>query len=68
VLGETILLNGTPSTVIGVMPGEFHFPLRDTAVWTTLPLDPPTRYGPWFYRGLARLRPGVTLAQAQRRS
>ena len=33
----------------------------DTEVWTNLPLNPPTRYGPWFYRGVARLKPGVTM-------
>src|SRR5204863_9385661 len=36
-----------------------------TEVWTNLLLNPPTRYGPWFYRGVARLKPGVTLEQAQ---
>jgi len=65
VLGKTILVNGAPSTVVGVMPGVFRFPRRDTEVWTNLPLNPPTRYGPWFYRGVARLKPGVTLEQAQ---
>ncbi len=65
VLGQTILVNGAPSTVIGVMPGAFRFPQRETEVWINLPLNPPTRYGPWFYRGVARLKPGVTLQQAQ---
>jgi len=65
VLGKTILVNGAPTTVIGVMPGVFRFPRRDTEVWTNLPLNPPTRYGPWFYRGVARLKPGVTMEQAQ---
>src|SRR5450432_2298694 len=65
VLGKTILVNGAPSTVIGVMPVEFRFPGHATEVWTNLPVNPPTRYGPWFYRGVARLKPGVTLQQAQ---
>ena len=65
VLGQTILVNGAPSTVIGVMPGTFRFPRRDSEIWTNLPLKPPTRYGPWFYRGVARLKPGVTMEQAQ---
>lgn len=65
VLGQTILVNGTPSTVIGVMPGAFRFPHRETEVWTNLLLNPPARYGPWFYRGIARLKSGVTLEQAQ---
>ena len=64
-LGRTILVNGAPSTVIGVVPVQFQFPGRYTEVWTNLPLNPPTRYGPWFYRGVARLKPGVTLRQAQ---
>ena len=65
VLGQSILVNGAPATVIGVMPGVFQFPQRQTEVWTNLLLNPPTRYGPWFYRGVARLKPGVTLPQAQ---
>jgi putative ABC transport system permease protein len=65
VLGHTILVNGAPSTVVGVMPGVFQFPRRETEVWTNLPLNPPTRFGPWLYRGVARLKPGVTLQQAQ---
>jgi putative ABC transport system permease protein len=65
VLGQTILVNGAPATVIGVVPGVVRFPGRETEVWTNLTLNPPTRYGPWFYRGLARLKPGVTLEQAQ---
>jgi len=65
VLGQTILVNGAPSTVIGVMPDVFRYPRRETEVWTNLPLNPPTRFGPWFYRGVARLKPGVTMEQAQ---
>jgi predicted permease len=65
VLGQTILVNGAPATVIGVMPGVFRFPRPETEVWTNLILNPPTRYGPWFYRGVARLKRGVTLPQAQ---
>jgi predicted permease len=64
VLGETILVNGAPSVVIGVMPAAFQFPPR-AEVWTNLVLNPPERYGPWFYRGVARLKPGVSLKQAQ---
>ena len=51
--------------MIGVMPAVFRLPRRETEVWTNLVLNPPTRYGPWFYRGIARLKPGVTLEAAQ---
>ncbi|PYT21595.1 MAG: hypothetical protein DMG57_38130 [Acidobacteria bacterium] len=36
VLGQTILVDGAPSVVIGVMPGEFRFPRRETEVWTNI--------------------------------
>jgi len=65
VLGQSILVNGAPATVIGVVPGAIRFPRRDTEVWSNLPLNPPTRYGPWLYRAVARLKPGVTMQQAQ---
>jgi putative ABC transport system permease protein len=65
VVGRPVQVNGTPSTVIGVMPAAFRFPRADSEAWTNLRLVPPTRRGPFFYRGLARLRPGVTLERAQ---
>jgi putative ABC transport system permease protein len=64
-LGRVILVNGAPATVIGVMPDAFRFPRQQTEVWTNLLLTPPGRFGPWFYRGLARLKPGVTMEEAQ---
>ena len=64
-IGQSIIVNGTRRTVIGVAPATFHFPRATTELWTNLPLIPPTRRGPFFYRGLARLKPGVTLDQAQ---
>ncbi len=65
VLGQTILVNGDPSVIVGVMRESLRFPRLDTEIWTNLPLNPPTRYGPWYYRGVARMKPGVTLQAAQ---
>lgn len=65
-VGKSITLNGEPHTIIGVLPGSFRFDRLPTAqLWTNLILTPPTRRGPFFYNGIARLKPGVTLAQAQ---
>ncbi len=64
-LGQPIVVNGVPATVIGIIPSGLHIPRRDTEIWTNLVLNPPTRYGPWFYLGIARLKPGVTIEQAQ---
>jgi putative ABC transport system permease protein len=65
VIGQAVDLDGDRLTVVGVMPSAFHFPRPDSEVWTNLVFDAPTRRGPFFYRGLARLKPGVTLIQAQ---
>jgi putative ABC transport system permease protein len=64
-LGRPISINGVQHTIIGVMPGAFRFPRPETELWTNLQLVPPTRRGPFFYRGFARLKPGFTVAQAQ---
>src|SRR5262245_46114789 len=32
VIGRTLLVEGVPHTVVGVMSPDFHFPLRDTAL------------------------------------
>lgn len=62
---QPILVNGEAALVVGVVPDTVAFPNPQTEVWTNLRLNPPTRYGPWFYRGVARLKPGVTWEQAR---
>ena len=72
-IGETIHLDRLPYRVIGVMPRGFEFPLRgnDTAettdVWVPMSLTPSERQARgdnWSYNGIARMKPGVTVAQA----
>ncbi len=65
VLGRKVNLNGNPCTVVGVMPTSFCFLSSKYELWTNLRLVPPTRRGPFGWRGVARLKPGVTWAQAQ---
>ncbi len=64
-LGRTINLNGASFTVIGVMPAALDFPSKDVELWTALRLEPPTRRGPYFLSGVARLKPGVSFEQAR---
>jgi predicted permease len=64
ILDRSILLDGHPYRVIGVMPSSFQFQAPDVDVWEILPLTPPTRRGPFIFRGVAKLKQGVTLAQA----
>ncbi|MGH9474318.1 MAG: ADOP family duplicated permease [Terriglobales bacterium] len=67
IVGRQIEFDGTPHTVLGVMPPGFHFPKTSlpflsfqTDVW--LPLPPAQATG---LRALVRLRPGVTLSAAR---
>jgi putative ABC transport system permease protein len=70
VVGRTLRLNGTPHTVIGVMPAGFRLPLdfgddRPSDVWLPLDLDA-RNYAGWGNRsfiGVGRLRPDVTPAR-----
>jgi putative ABC transport system permease protein len=64
-IGRNITLDGQSYTVVGVMPRAFRFPSETIKLWEPLRLKPPTRRGPYFLRGVARLRPGVSLEQAR---
>ena len=70
IVGRDIRLNGNSCTVAGVMPRGFNFPpgnVNPTDLWSPLGLDPanPGNRGSHYLSILARLKPGVTIAQAQ---
>jgi predicted permease len=69
IIGHTITLNLQPCTIVGVLPPEFDAPL----VWGPLEFFVPCTVHPgyetnfrssWFW-AVARLKPGVSLRQAQ---
>jgi putative ABC transport system permease protein len=64
-VGRSVTLNGTGFTIIGVMPAGLDFPNKDVGLWTALQLQQPTRRGPFFLTGVARLKSGVSLEQAR---
>ncbi len=75
ILGRTVALDRVPFTVIGVMPRSFQFPMRGgrdnntpAALWVPMAFTQTELQG-WgnMYNNavLARLKPGVTMAQAQ---
>jgi predicted permease len=73
-VGTTIRLNQTPYTIVGVMPpgvehpgNAYHSVLYGETVelWTPFTFSDPNDRGSHYLDAIARLRPGVSLAQAQ---
>jgi predicted permease len=72
ILGSSIILDKRPFTVVGIMPSGFLSPFinRKQEVWIPLVQDP--LFGSWMARRgghwlpvFGRLKPGVSVAQAQ---
>jgi predicted permease len=68
IVGQTIVLEGAPATVIGIMPRAFRFLTGETQMWlpfSVADVDAPNgvKRGQIF-GALARLKPGVSMAQA----
>src|SRR5690349_4666392 len=69
IVGRTISMNMKPYTVIGVLPADFEFSVpglfRPADLWvpTSLSRDNSNRGN--YLRAIARLKPGVTMAQGQ---
>jgi len=61
IVGRSLALGGLSHTIVGVMPAGFRFPLDDIDVWQNLEMKPPSRRGPFYTTGLARLKSGATL-------
>jgi putative ABC transport system permease protein len=66
-VGRRILVNGASYSIIGIMPRDFAFRGRDLDLWTPANFQPAamTNRGSHFLNVVARLKPGVTLAQAR---
>ncbi|HEX5217830.1 MAG TPA: ABC transporter permease [Vicinamibacterales bacterium] len=67
VLGSRLLLDGSPTPIVGVLPASFAFPVG-TDVWINLERRDPDTYGTRTahnFSVVARLKPGVSVARAQ---
>ncbi len=65
VVGRAIGLDGQSYTVIGVLPPALNFPLdKDLFVPLVLSVSDLSDYGGYFLSLIARLKPGMTLTQA----
>ena len=67
-IGRSLVLNGEPHLVVGIMPAAMRFPSRLTDVWLPIgpvvPTFPPSRGSHPGLFAMGRLKPGVTLAAA----
>jgi predicted permease len=64
ILGKPLRLDGEPRIIIGVLPREADFP-GDIALWVPAAGDP-VQPGPYMYDGIGRLKPGVSVDEAER--
>lgn len=66
VIGKTVLLDGKPFAVIGIMPSGFHL-YTAAELWLPMGLWPYSRERSdhWALYAVARLKPGVTIQSAQ---
>jgi predicted permease len=69
VVGRKVLLDDGPYEVIGVMPQDFNFPSRETALWTPFRFreqdDDYQDRSNYYLQVAARLKRGVSLEQAR---
>ncbi|HJU65914.1 MAG TPA: ABC transporter permease, partial [Gemmatimonadaceae bacterium] len=67
VLGRTLTINGTPRTIVGVMPPSFRFPDGNTLFWVPSRFDPEFRANrdQYFILVIGRLAPGATIERAR---
>ncbi|HEV7518907.1 MAG TPA: ABC transporter permease, partial [Thermoanaerobaculia bacterium] len=72
ILGRSLEIEGLPTTIIGVLPDVLRFPFGDVEIWLPRPDEASfmsrkaLELGAGYLEVVARLRPGVPLAAAQR--
>ncbi|HVF89336.1 MAG TPA: ABC transporter permease [Blastocatellia bacterium] len=67
ILGQSIMLNGSPRTVIGVMPQGFAFPTKASEMWVPIALTQQqmANRNAISYQVIGKIKPGVTFEQAK---
>jgi len=64
-IGQSLMINGRPYEVIGVLPDGFRFLDQDPSLVVTFQFNRAEIHAAGFsYQGIARLKPGVSIAQA----
>lgn len=67
IVGQEIQVSDVSRTVIGVMPASFKFPYKDAEIWVPMALNENQKQsrGSFGYYAIGRLKPGVSIQQAQ---
>jgi putative ABC transport system permease protein len=66
VIGQSLMMEGRPHVVIGIMPPRFRFPSDDIEMWAAIKNNMPGMpRGSRFMAVVGRLKPQVALASAQ---
>jgi putative ABC transport system permease protein len=72
IVGRSVIVDGKPYAIVGVARPGFSFPQRDTLLWSPMEVRKPSPDAVAGQRGnmgvitaYARLRPGVTMQQAE---
>lgn len=64
VIGSKVMISGDNTTIVGVMPNGFEFP-QQSQLWWPFPMEASERRDNRYVNVIARLKPGVTVEQAQ---
>ncbi len=65
VLGRTLMVNGKPREIVGVLPKELRFLRYEPDLYLPFQFDPAKVFmGNFSYQGIARLKPGVGIDEA----
>lgn len=68
IIGESVILNGAAGEIIGIMPPKFNFP-QNEQLWIPIHAEFPVRPRhdviPGFAAIMGKLKPGVSIDQAQ---
>lgn len=66
IVGRRVDVDGVLRQVVGIMPESFRWPESATELWVPIGIDPANTASAAFdYRGVARLRDGVSVERAQ---
>jgi len=66
-IGKTMIMDGDPFVIVGVMPAGFQFPDKRVEIWQPLAVSDQTKAnrGGLFLYVLGKLKPGVSMEQAR---